>query len=140
MVRLGARTVAAMVATAVVASACGACVVVGGEQDAEAVAGDRAVGVRDVEEVVEATGRRVQASVPVGGAVDGVGGEDDGEAGFDGVALVVVDRPGLQVVPGHAECFFDLPELVAGADDEAGRDRCAAGAGGEAGEVALQPG
>jgi hypothetical protein len=30
-------------------------------------------------------------------AADGEGCEDDGEVGFDGVALAVVDRPGLQV-------------------------------------------
>src|SRR5215471_13592571 len=36
-------------------------------------------------------------------AADGEGGERDGQVGFDGVALVVVDGPGLQVVLGHPE-------------------------------------
>ena len=34
---------------------------------------------------------------------DGEGGEDDGEVGLDGVALAVVDGPGLQVAFRHAE-------------------------------------
>src|SRR6185312_10223452 len=47
-------------------------------------------------------------------AADGEGGQDDGQVSLDGVALAVVDRPGLEVVLGHAERFFDLPELVVG--------------------------
>jgi hypothetical protein len=34
--------------------------------------------------------------------------------GFDRVALVVVDGPGLQVAPGHPEKLLDLEELVVG--------------------------
>ena len=45
-------------------------------------------------------------------------GEHDGQVRFDGVALAVVDRPGLQVVLGHAEGLLDLRELVVGADHE----------------------
>ena len=56
-------------------------------------------------------------------AADGKGGEHDGEVGFDGVALAVVDRPGLQVVLGHPEALLDLEELVVGADHELCGDR-----------------
>ena len=51
-------------------------------------------------------------------AANGEGGEDDGEVCLDGVALAMVDRPGLQVVLGHAEALLDLEEPVVGADDE----------------------
>jgi hypothetical protein len=36
-------------------------------------------------------------------AADGQGGEDDGQVGFDGVALAVLDGSGLQVALGHPE-------------------------------------
>ena len=39
-------------------------------------------------------------------AADRHGGEDDGQVGFDGVALVVVDGPGLEVAFGHPEGFL----------------------------------
>jgi hypothetical protein len=73
-------------------------------------------------------------------AADGQGGERDGQVGFDGVALVVVDRPGLQVVFGHAKRLLDLEQPVVGVDHELGRHRGAVRAGGEAGDIALQPG
>jgi hypothetical protein len=38
--------------------------------------------------------------------------------GLDGIAGVVIDRAGSQVVLGHAEAFLDAPELVVGLDDE----------------------
>jgi hypothetical protein len=41
-------------------------------------------------------------------AADGEGCEDDGEVGLDGVALAVVDRPGLQVGLCHAEQLLDV--------------------------------
>jgi hypothetical protein len=34
--------------------------------------------------------------------------------GFDAVPLVVVDRPGLQVVLGHPQGLFDLEQPVLG--------------------------
>jgi hypothetical protein len=61
------------------------------------------------------------------------------QVGFDGVALVVVDGPGLQVVLGHPEGFLDLEQPVAGADHELWRDPCALGAGLQVGDVALDP-
>ena len=45
-------------------------------------------------------------------------GEHDVEVRLDGLAFVVVDRSGLQVVFGHSEALLDLPELVVGVDDE----------------------
>ena len=62
---------------------------------------------------------------------DGQRGEHDGQVGFDGVACVVVDRSGLQVVLGHPEALLDVPELVVGADHEL------RGLVGEVGGVAL---
>jgi hypothetical protein len=47
---------------------------------------------------------------------------------------VVVDRPGAQVVLGHAEALLDAPELVVGADHEL-RARV-----GDVGDVALPAG
>jgi hypothetical protein len=38
--------------------------------------------------------------------------------GVDRLALVVVDRPGLQVVLGHLEGLLDASQLVVGADDQ----------------------
>jgi hypothetical protein len=64
----------------------------------------------------------------------------DGQVRVDGLALVVVDRAGLQVVLGHPERFLDLEELVVGADDELGGDRGAVRAGRQVGGVALEPG
>jgi hypothetical protein len=43
---------------------------------------------------------------------DGEGGEHDRQEGFDGVALAVVDRPGLQIALRHPERFFHLEEPV----------------------------
>jgi hypothetical protein len=54
-------------------------------------------------------------------------GEHDAEVGVDGLALVVVDRPGGQVVLGHAKRGFDREQPVVGADDELGGDGCAVG-------------
>src|SRR6185437_4987884 len=73
-------------------------------------------------------------------AADGEGGEDDGQVGFDGVAQVVVDGPGLQVVLGHAERFLDVPELVVAPDHEVRRDGGSVGTGLQVGDVALEPG
>ena len=73
-------------------------------------------------------------------AADGEGGEHDGQVGLDGVALAVVDGPGLQVALGHAEAFLDPHRAVVGADDELGGDRGAVRAGGQVGGVALDPG
>ena len=53
------------------------------------------------------------------------------QVGLDGFAFVVVDRPGLQVVLGHAEALLDAPQLVVGVDDEL------RGLAGEVGGVAL---
>ena len=51
---------------------------------------------------------------PAGGvlhaAADGQGGEHDGQVGLDRLAFVVVDRPGLKIVFGHAERFFALKQ------------------------------
>lgn len=47
------------------------------------------------------------------------------------IRVGAVDRPGLQVVFGHAETLLDVPQLVVGVDDEL---RCC---GGEVGGVAL---
>jgi hypothetical protein len=65
---------------------------------------------------------------------DGRGGEHDRQVGVDGLAFVVVDRAGLQVVFGHAESLLDAPQLVIGVDDEL------RGLFGEVGGVALEPG
>ena len=65
---------------------------------------------------------------------DGQGGEHDAQVGLDGVAGVVVDRAGLQVVLGHPEALLDAPQLVVGVDDELG------GLADEVGGVALPPG
>jgi len=46
------------------------------------------------------------------------GCEHDVQVRLDGVANVVVDRSGLQVVFGHAEALLDAPQLVVGADDD----------------------
>jgi hypothetical protein len=45
-------------------------------------------------------------------------GEHDRQVRLDGFAGVVVDRPGLQVVLGHAETALDAPQLVVGIDGE----------------------
>ena len=73
-------------------------------------------------------------------AADGEGGEHDRQVGLDGVALAVVDRPGLQVGLRHAEALLDLEEPVVGADHEVRGDRRAVRAGREVGDVALDPG
>src|SRR5689334_17634400 len=73
-------------------------------------------------------------------AADGERGEHDAQVGFDGLAFVVVDRPGGQVVLGHAERGLDLEEPVVGVDHELRGDRGAVGAGGEVGGVGLPPG
>jgi hypothetical protein len=65
---------------------------------------------------------------------DGQGGEHDGQVSVDGLAFVVVDRSGLQVVFGHAEALLNAPQLVIGVDHELW------GHGGEVGGVALEPG
>ena len=56
------------------------------------------------------------ADRPAGGvlnpAADGQRGEHDREVGFDRVALVVVDGPGLQVVLGHPKRLFNRPPLM----------------------------
>ena len=70
-------------------------------------------------------------------AADREGGEHDGQVGVDGVALVVVDGPGLQVVLGHPEGLLDLEQLVVGADHELGGDRRAVRASSQVGDVAL---
>jgi hypothetical protein len=60
-----------------------------------------------------------RSACPVfGRAADGQGGEPDREVGFDGVPLVVVDRPGLQVVLGHPQGLLDLEQPVVRADRE----------------------
>jgi hypothetical protein len=53
-----------------------------------------------------------------GPAADGQGGEHDREVGFDAVPLVVVERPGLQVVLEPPEGLLDLEQPVVGADRE----------------------
>jgi hypothetical protein len=64
---------------------------------------------------------------------DGQCGEHDRKLGVDGFALVVIDRPGFQVVLGHSDALLDVPELV-GADHEI---RCRVGG---VGDVALPAG
>jgi len=59
--------------------------------------------------------------------------------GLDGVALAVVDRPGLQVRFRHPERFLDLEKLVVAADHEVRGDGLAVRGGGEVGLVALDP-
>jgi hypothetical protein len=56
--------------------------------------------------------------------------------GVDGLVFVVVDRPGLKVMFGHAKRSFDLEQLMVGVDDEL---RCDCGRV-EVGGVALDPG
>jgi hypothetical protein len=70
---------------------------------------------------------------------DGQGGEHDGQVRFDGVALAVVDRPGLQVALCHPERFFGTEQPAVGVDHDFGRDRGAVGAGLQVGDVSLQP-
>ena len=95
--------------------------------------GDDVVAGLDLDGAVAAGGVDELADRPAGlvldPAADGQGGEHDGQVGFDGVALVVVDRPGLQVVLGHAERLLDLEQPVVGADHELRGDRGAVGAG-----------
>jgi hypothetical protein len=62
------------------------------------------------------------------------------KVGFDRVAQVVVDGPGLKVAFGHPEGFLDLEELVVGADHELGGDRGAVRAGLQVRDVAFDPG
>ena len=45
---------------------------------------------------------------------DGHSGEHDRQVSFDRLPHVVIDRPGLQVVFGHAEALLDVPQLVVG--------------------------
>jgi hypothetical protein len=49
---------------------------------------------------------------------DGQGGDHDAQVRFDGLADVLVDRSGLQVVFGDAETSLDGPQLVVGVGDE----------------------
>jgi hypothetical protein len=49
---------------------------------------------------------------------DSQSGEHDGQVRLDGVAGVVVDGPGLQVVFGHPEGLLDVPDPVVAIDDE----------------------
>ena len=69
--------------------------------------GDRLPPGLDLDGAVAAGGRDELADGPARGvldlAADGHGGEHDREVGFDGVALAVVNRPGLQVAFGHPE-------------------------------------
>ena len=63
----------------------------------------------DLDSAIAAGGLDEFPDGPAGGlldpAADGQGGEHDRQVRVDGFALVVVDRPGLQVVLGHPERF-----------------------------------
>ena len=52
----------------------------------------------------------------LGVAGHGQGGHDHGQVGLDGVAGVVEDRAGSQVVLAHPEGRLDVPQLVVGGD------------------------
>ena len=67
-------------------------------------------------------------------AGDGQGGHDHGQVRLDGIAGVVEDRPGSQVVLAHPEGLLDVPQLVVGGDDLTGAHQ----AGRNVGDVALE--
>jgi hypothetical protein len=91
----------------------------------------------DLDGAVAAGGADELADRPAGTVLDpaghGQGGEHDREVRVDRLTLVVVDRPGLQVVFGHAEGLLDVEEPVAGVDDKLGGRV-------EIGDVALEAG
>jgi hypothetical protein len=73
--------------------------------------GDEVLPGLDLDSPVAAGGPDEFADGPAGGvldpAADGQGGEDDGEVGFDGVALAVVDR--LCRCSGYADVVVLMP-------------------------------
>ena len=76
----------------------------------------------DLDGAVAAGGADELLDGPAGAVLDepgdGQGGEHDRQVRVDRFTDVVIDRPGLQVVFGHAEAGFDAPQLVVGVDDE----------------------
>jgi hypothetical protein len=77
----------------------------------------------DLDGAVAACGSPEFYYAPPGLVFDPVADRQCGEhnrVGFDRLAFVVIDRPGLQVVFGHPEALLDPPQLVVGVDDELG--------------------
>jgi hypothetical protein len=65
---------------------------------------------------------------------DGHRGYHDAQVRLDRLPDVVMDRPGLLLVPGHAEVLLDALQPVVGIDDELG------GLAGEVGGVSVPSG
>ena len=66
---------------------------------------------------------------------DGQGGHHHGQVRLDGIALVVEDGAGWQVVLTHPEGLLDVPQLVIRGDDLTGVHQMR----GDVGDVALEP-
>jgi len=75
----------------------------GGEDLGAGLDGDGAVAAGGFDELADRPAGRL-----LDPAADGHGGEHDCQVRFDGLALVGVDGPGLQIAFGHAEGFLDL--------------------------------
>src|SRR5690349_12771926 len=81
--------------------------------------GDELLACADLNGAVAAGGAHEAADRPAGAVLDelahGERGEHDREARVDGLALVVVDRAGGEVVLGHPERGLYLEDPVVGA-------------------------
>jgi hypothetical protein len=100
--------------------------------------GDGVVAGLDFDDAVTARGADELLDRPAGAVFDPPAdrerSEHDREVGLDGLALVVVDRPSLQVVFGHPEALLDLEQPVVGIDHELRGDRGAVRADGQVGD------
>ena len=66
---------------------------------------------------------------------DGQGGHDHGQVRLDGIAGVVEDGAGSQVVLAHPEGLLDVPQLVIRGDDLTGIHQMR----GDVGDIPLEP-
>ena len=84
--------------------------------------GDGLAGDREGDVAVLTEGTHEAFDGPAGGLFDVVAdrqrSEHDRQVSIDRLFLVVVDRAGFQIVFGHSERVFDMPQLVIRADHE----------------------
>ena len=102
----------------------------GGEVVAVEVDGDLLEGLEGTDDAFDADPGGV---LEVSG--DGQGGHDYGQVRLDGIALVVEDGAGSQVVLAHPERGLDVPQLVVGGDDLTSVHQVR----GDVGDIPLEP-